>query len=57
MHRSSANSSLIVNRFFPLPVFFFRISAHIVFCCAFHLSQFLNRCRLLRTMMMMMMIH
>ena len=45
VHRSSANISLIVNRFFPLPVFF-RISAHIVFCCILHLSQFLNRCSL-----------
>ena len=45
MHRSPANISLIVNRFFPLPVFF-RISAHIIFCCILHLSQFLNRCSL-----------
>ena len=45
MHRSPANISLIVNRFFPLPVFF-HISAHIIFCCILHLSQFLNRCSL-----------
>ena len=45
MHRSSANISLIANRFFPLPVFF-RISPHIIFCCGLHLSQFLNRCSL-----------
>jgi hypothetical protein len=43
VHRSSANRSRILKRFFPLPVSL-RTSAHRVFCCGFHRGQFLNRC-------------
>jgi hypothetical protein len=41
-HRSSANMSQILKRFFPLPVSL-RTSAHRIFCCAFYRGQFLNR--------------
>jgi hypothetical protein len=43
VHRSSANRSRILKRFFPLPVAL-RTSAHRIFCCGFHRGQFLNRC-------------